>query len=29
MIKLNDDALMPEVGEEVIVMGWGDTTADE
>eukprot|EP00804_Cyclotella_cryptica_P013972 CCRYP_002483-RB/>CCRYP_002483-RB protein AED:0.35 eAED:0.37 QI:166/0.71/0.5/1/0.42/0.5/8/0/425 len=29
MVQLNDDPLVPEVGSEVIVMGWGDTTADD
>ncbi|KAL7476508.1 hypothetical protein ACHAW6_002367 [Cyclotella cf. meneghiniana] len=29
MVQLNNDPLVPEVGSEVIVMGWGDTTADD
>lgn len=29
MVKLNDDATVPEVGGECVVMGWGDTTQDD
>lgn len=29
MVQLNSNETVPEVGEECIVMGWGDTTQDD
>lgn len=29
LVNINDDSNSPQVGDEVHVMGWGDTTADD
>jgi trypsin len=29
LVSLNDDTNSPSVGEEVYIMGWGDTTEDD